>query len=77
VVGFASPDARADSAARRMANFELSAKRSEAVSRELSRLGVPAGVITASAESGGQRYAQAGGGFGAAGERRVDIYLDY
>jgi outer membrane protein OmpA-like peptidoglycan-associated protein len=81
VVGFASPVARgADTVARRVANLEISAKRADAVSRELSRFGVPPAAITASAEGGDNGPGSTGrgsGGFGAAGERRVDIYLDY
>jgi outer membrane protein OmpA-like peptidoglycan-associated protein len=78
VVGYASPDSRGgDVVTRRLANLEVSARRADAVSRELSRFGVPLGAITTSAEGGDHGARPGGAGFGVAGERRVDIYLDY
>jgi len=78
VVGYASPDARGgDVMARRLANLEVSGRRADTVSHELGRLGVPVGAITASAEGTPASAGTAGASFGAAGERRVDIYLDY
>jgi outer membrane protein OmpA-like peptidoglycan-associated protein len=76
VVGYASPEGRArDVMARRLANLEIAGRRADAVSRELGRFGVPGGAITSSAEEA--TAAVAPSGYGAAGERRVDIYLDY
>ena len=77
VVGYASPEGRGPVAARRIAALDMSSRRAEAVSRELARFGVAAGAITSSAEGTPAGPGAAGGGFGAAGERRVDIYLDY
>ncbi|MEJ0070749.1 MAG: OmpA family protein [Pseudomonadota bacterium] len=78
VVGYASADGRsADLVARQLANLDIAVRRADAVSRELARAGVPAGVITTSAEGAPAGPGTAGGGFGPAGERRVDIYLDY
>jgi len=78
VVGYASPEASGgDVVARRLANLEVSARRADAVSRELARFGVPAGAITTSAGGAPTGPGTAGASFGAAGERRVDIYLDY
>jgi outer membrane protein OmpA-like peptidoglycan-associated protein len=78
VIGYASADARgADTVARRLANFDLASRRADAVSRELARTGVPAGSITTGAEGTPTAPGVGGAGYGAAGDRRVDIYLDY
>jgi outer membrane protein OmpA-like peptidoglycan-associated protein len=78
VVGYASPEASGgDVMARRLANLEVSTRRADAVSRELARFGVPAGAITTSAGGAPTVPGTAGASFGAAGQRRVDIYLDY
>jgi outer membrane protein OmpA-like peptidoglycan-associated protein len=78
VVGYASPEANGgDVMARRLANLEVSTRRADAVSRELARFGVPAGAITTSAGGAPTVPGTAGASFGAAGQRRVDIYLDY
>jgi outer membrane protein OmpA-like peptidoglycan-associated protein len=77
VVGYASPDGRGDTATRRLANLDVASRRADGVSRELARFGVPTTAITTSAEGMPASDGVAGAGYGAAGERRVDIYLDY
>ncbi|HUA54519.1 MAG TPA: OmpA family protein [Candidatus Sulfotelmatobacter sp.] len=78
VVGYASPDAAGgDVMAKRLANLDIAGRRADAVSHELGRFGVAPDAIAASAEGATPPPDPGATGFGAAGERRVDIYLAY
>lgn len=78
VIGHASMGrARADDARQNLANFNISLARANAVARELSRLGVPIDQIHVAAAGAQQPLYYETGPTGEAGNRRVEIYLDY
>jgi outer membrane protein OmpA-like peptidoglycan-associated protein len=78
VVGYASADGRSANLVKRgLANLDIATRRADTVSRELARFGVASGAITTSAEGATAGPGPGSAGLGPAGERRVDIYLDY
>jgi outer membrane protein OmpA-like peptidoglycan-associated protein len=72
IVGHASPTGPSDETARKIANLDIALDRALAVARKLERLGVPAAAMTVEAQPEAGTNALAAG---AAGGRRVDVYL--
>lgn len=78
VIGHASQgSATGDVAKQNMANLNISLARANAVARELSRLGVPTDQIQVAAAGAQQPLYYETQATGEAGNRRVEIYLDY
>jgi flagellar motor protein MotB len=76
VVGHASGRARsADPAAQRLAGFALSLDRAQAVARALRELGAPDPRLVAAADS--EPIYDESAPTGEAGNRRVEIFLEY
>ena len=78
VIGHASQgSAGRDTARQTLANFNISLARANAVARELSRLGVRTDQIQVAAAGAQQPLYYETQPTGEAGNRRVEIYLDY
>jgi flagellar motor protein MotB len=78
VIGHASQgQGSGDPVKQRLANFNISLARANAVARELSRLGVPTDQIQVAAAGAQQPIYYESSPTGEAGNRRVEIYLDY
>jgi outer membrane protein OmpA-like peptidoglycan-associated protein len=78
VIGHASQGAAGrDTARQTLANFNISLARANAVARELSRLGVRTDQIQVAAAGAQQPLYYETQPTGEAGNRRVEIYLDY
>lgn len=78
VIGHASRSGTTgDNAKQNLANFNISLARANAVARELSRLGVATDQIQVAAAGAQQPLYYETAPTGEAGNRRVEIYLDY
>lgn len=78
VIGHASQNTGGgDVVKQRLANFNISLARASAVARELSRLGVPIDQVQVAAAGAQQPIYYESTPTGEAGNRRVEIYLDY
>ncbi len=78
VIGHASQNTGGgDVVKQRLANFNISLARANAVARELSRLGVPIDQVQVAAAGAQQPIYYESTPTGEAGNRRVEIYLDY
>lgn len=78
VIGHASQNTGGgDAVKQRLANFNISLARANAVARELSRLGVPIDQVQVAAAGAQQPIYYESTPTGEAGNRRVEIYLDY
>ena len=60
-----------------LVNFEVSLARAQAVTKHLTRLGVPAGVMFVSAKSDAEPVYQEWMPSGELGNRRVEVYIDF
>jgi outer membrane protein OmpA-like peptidoglycan-associated protein len=78
VIGHASQGTGGgDAVKQRLANFNISLARANAVARELSRLGVPIDQVQVAAAGAQHPIYYESTPTGEAGNRRVEIYLDY
>lgn len=78
VIGHASQSTGGgDAVKQRLANFNISLARANSVARELSRLGVPIDQVQVAAAGAQQPIYYESSPTGEAGNRRVEIYLDY
>ncbi len=60
-----------------LVNFEVSLARAQAVTNQLTRLGVPAGMVFVSAKSDAEPVYHEWMPSGELGNRRVEVYIDF